>query len=140
MSEHATPVRQLRLAVTAPDYERALRFYRDVLGLHEQGTYLSPDGQRVTILAAGTATLELAEPGYAAYIDEVEVGRRVAGHVRVAFEVEDATAVTDALAAAGADVIAPPTRTPWNSLNARLSAPADLQITIFAELGDPETG
>src|SRR5262249_43830069 len=65
---------------------------------------------------------------------------RVAGHLRVAFEVEDATAVTDALAAAGADVIAPPTRTPWNSLNARLSAPADLQITIFAELGDPEAG
>jgi lactoylglutathione lyase len=139
MREKATPVRQLRLAVTAPDYERALRFYRDVLGLHEQGTYLSPDGQRVTILAAGIATLELAEPGYAAYIDEVEVGRRVAGHMRVAFEVEDATAVTDALAAAGADVIAPPTRTPWKSLNARLSAPADLQITIFAELADPGT-
>jgi hypothetical protein len=25
--------------------------------------------------------------------------------------------------------------TPWNSLNARLLAPADLQITIFEELG-----
>ncbi len=32
-------VHELRLAVTAPDYEEALAFYRDVLGLHEQATY-----------------------------------------------------------------------------------------------------
>jgi predicted enzyme related to lactoylglutathione lyase len=132
------PVRQLRLCVTAPDYDEALRFYRDVLGLAEHGSYTSPDGSgRVTILNAGVATLELADPGYAAYIDEVEVGRRVAGPVRVAFEVEDSDAATARLAAAGADVIAPPTRTPWNSLNARMTAPAGLQLTIFAELGDP---
>jgi lactoylglutathione lyase len=131
------PVRQLRLCVTASDYDAALRFYRDVLGLPEQGSYSSPDGGQVTILEAGVATLELADPDYAAYIDEVEVGSRVAGHIRVAFEVEDTARATASLADAGADVIAPPTRTPWNSLNARLSAPADLQVTIFAELDQP---
>jgi lactoylglutathione lyase len=131
------PVRQLRLCVTASDYDAALRFYRDVLGLPEQGSYSSPDGGQVTILEAGVATLELADPDYAAYIDEVEVGSRVAGHIRVAFEVEDTARVTASLADAGADVIAPPTRTPWNSLNARLSAPADLQVTIFAEMDQP---
>ncbi len=136
MSDHA-PVRQLRLCVTASDYGEALRFYRDVLGLSEQGSYSSPDGGRVTILEAGVATLELADPDYAAYIDEVEVGSRVAGHIRVAFEVEDTARVTASLEDAGADVVAPPTRTPWNSLNARLSAPADLQVTIFAELDQP---
>jgi hypothetical protein len=31
-------------------------------------------------------------------------------------------------------VIAPPTRTPWNSLNARLEGPAGLQLTLFTEL------
>src|SRR5437762_1189634 len=128
------PVRQLRLVVTASDYDDALRFYRDVLGLPERASYESPDG-RVSILDAGTATLELADPGHAAYVDQVEVGRRVAGHVRVAFEVADCPAVTGELAAAGGDVLAPPTRTPWNSLNARLAAPAGLQLTIFAELG-----
>jgi catechol 2,3-dioxygenase-like lactoylglutathione lyase family enzyme len=128
-------VRQLRLCVTAPDYDQALSFYRDVLGLAEQATFSSPDGDgRVTILEAGAATLELADPAYAAYIDQVEVGRRVAGQVRVAFEVEDTPRVTTNLASAGAEIIAPPTRTPWNSLNARLAAPADLQLTIFAEL------
>src|SRR5688572_15293674 len=128
-------VHELRLVVTAPDYDEALAFYRDVLGLREQLSYSSPDG-RVTILEAGRATLELTDPPHAAYIDEVEVGRRVAGHIRVAFEVDDSSAVTRELAAEGAEVIAEPTRTPWNSLNARLSAPAGLQLTLFTELGE----
>jgi catechol 2,3-dioxygenase-like lactoylglutathione lyase family enzyme len=133
------PVRQLRLCVTASDYDEALRFYRDVLGLSELASYTSPDsapGGRVTILQAGVATLELADPAYAEYIDQVEVGDRVAGHLRVAFEVTDTATVTATLTDGGAEVIAPPTRTPWNSLNARLAAPAGLQLTIFAELGD----
>jgi catechol 2,3-dioxygenase-like lactoylglutathione lyase family enzyme len=128
-------VSELRLVVTAPDYEEALRFYRDTLGLRERLAYSLPEG-RVTILEAGRATLELTDPPHAAYIDEVEVGRRVAGHIRVAFEVEDSESATAALAAAGAMVIATPTRTPWNSLNARLEGPAGLQLTLFTELGD----
>jgi lactoylglutathione lyase len=127
-------VRELRLVVTADDYEEALRFYRDVLGLTERGAFSSPDGGRVTILEAGRATLELTDPANAEYIDAVEVGRRVAGHVRVAFEVPDSAAATDAAARAGAEVVAPPTRTPWNSLNARLEGPAGLQLTLFQEL------
>ncbi|MEN3613462.1 VOC family protein [Plantactinospora sp. ZYX-F-223] len=130
-----SPVRQLRLVVTTDDYDQALRFYRDVLGLPERAAFSSPDG-RVTILEAGRATLEITDPGHAEYIDEVEVGRRVAGHIRVAFEVDDAPAVTATLADAGATVIAEPTRTPWNSLNSRLAAPAHLQLTLFTELGE----
>jgi hypothetical protein len=30
--------------------------------------------------------------------------------------------------------VAEPTRTPWNSLNARLEGPAGLQLTLFTEL------
>ncbi|MEU7824874.1 VOC family protein [Catellatospora sp. NPDC049133] len=126
-------VRELRLVVTAPDYDEALRFYRDVLGMGELGAFSSPGG-RVTILDAGRATLELADPPHAAYVDEVEVGRRVAGHIRVALQVDDATAVTAVLAGNGAQVIAEPVRTPWDSLNARLEGPAGLQLTIFEEL------
>ena len=127
-------VRQLRLVVTVEDYEAAVRFYRDVLGLPEQAAFATPDG-RVTILEAGRATLELADPAQAEFIDRVEVGRQVAGHIRVAFEVDDATAATTELAGAGAELIAPPTRTPWDSLNARLEAPGGLQLTLFEELG-----
>jgi catechol 2,3-dioxygenase-like lactoylglutathione lyase family enzyme len=130
-------VRELRLVVTATDYDEALRFYRDTLGLRERARYESPDG-RVAILDAGRATLEIADPDQAAYIDRVEVGRRVAGPIRVAFEVDDAAAVTARLAHAGARVLAEPKRTPWNSLNARLDGPAGLQLTLFQELGDEE--
>ena len=128
-------VRELRVAVTAPDYDEALTFYRDVLGLREREAFSSEDGH-VTILEAGRATLELTDPPHAEYIDEVEVGRRVAGHIRVAFEVDDSAATTKELAAAGATVLAEPTRTPWSSLNARLEGPAGLQLTLFTEL-DP---
>ena len=127
-------VRQLRLVVTATDYDEALAFFRDTLGLAEEGAY-EANGGRVTILDVGRATLEINDPPYAAYIDEVEVGRRVAGPIRIAFQVSDATAATVELQDAGAAVIAPPTRTPWDSLNSRLTGPAGLQLTLFEELG-----
>jgi hypothetical protein len=94
------------------------------------------DGARVTILDMGRATLEISNPAQVAMIDEVEVGRRVSPRLRVAFEVADAEGVTRELVDGGAELIADPTETPWQSLNSRLSAPADLQITVFEELGD----
>jgi predicted enzyme related to lactoylglutathione lyase len=126
-------VSELRLVVTAEDYDRALHFYRDVLGLPELADYSSPNGQ-VRLLDAGRATLELTDAANAAFIDEVEVGRRVAGHIRVAFGVADSATLTASLAAAGATVIAEPTRTPWHSLNSRLEAPGGLQLTLFTDL------
>jgi len=128
-------VKQLRLVVTADDYDEAVRFFRDALGLGEEGAFAA-EGGHVTILDAGRATLEITDRRHAEYIDKVEVGRRVAGHIRVAFEVEDSPAVTAELEQAGATVVAEPTTTPWNSLNARLDGPAGLHLTIFQELGD----
>ncbi len=128
-------VLEMRLVVTAPNYEAALAFYRDVLGMPEIGVFSSPGGL-VTILDAGRATLELGDPGHVAYVDQVEVGRRVAGHIRVAFQVADAAAATAAALAAGAELLAPPTETPWRSLHSRLEGPAGLQLTLFEEL-DP---
>lgn len=125
-------VRQLRVVVTVDDYDEAVRFFRDDLGLEEQEAVSSPDGQ-ITILEAGRATLELADPAHAAYIDQVEVGRRAAGAIRLAFEVDDAAATTQKLVAAGATLVAAPVRTPWKSLNSRLQGPAALQLTLFTE-------
>lgn len=120
MDERAKPGRvlQMRLVVEAPDYEEAVAFYRDVLGASEE---LVVQGDGV------------------AMIDDVEVGRRVSPRLRVAFEVSDASRLTSDLLDGGAELIAGPTVTPWQSLNSRLSAPADLQITLFEELGN-ETG
>ena len=130
-------VRQLRLVVTAEDFDAAVRFYRDVLGLPELAA-ISGDRGNVTILDAGRATLELTDPDHAEFIDEVEVGARVAGHIRVAFQVDDGKESTRMLAEAGAAVLAEPRRTPWGSLNSRLDAPAGLQLTLFEEPADGE--
>ncbi len=132
-------VLQMRLVVEAADYEQAVAFYRDVLGAPEELVVEGDDGAKVTILDVGRATLELSNPAQVAMIDDVEVGRRVAPRLRVAFEVNGVEGVTTDLVEGGAKLIAPPTLTPWQSMNARLSAPADLQITLFEELGD-DTG
>ena len=131
-------VRQLRLVVEADDYDAALTFYRDVLGLPERIAYADGEDDRVAILDVGHATLEIANPAHKRAIDDVEVGRQVAGHLRVAFEVDDARVATDRAVEAGAELVAPPTRTPWGSLNSRLDAPAGLHVTLFQELGGEE--
>jgi lactoylglutathione lyase len=137
MPEPTPVVTEMRLVVTADDYPQALAFYRDVLGLKELGAFTSPGGH-VTILDAGRATLELTDATHAAFIDEVEVGERVAGHIRVAFEVADTASATGHLAEHGASVIAPPTVTPWRSSNSRLDAPAGLQLTLFSAIDDEQ--
>lgn len=126
-------VLQLRVVVTADDFDQAIAFYRDTLGMPEEAAFVSENGG-VAILDAGRATLELTDRNHAEYIDEVEVGRRTAGHIRLAFQVPDGAAATRRLESSGAKVLAEPTRTPWNSLNSRLEGPAGLQLTLFEEL------
>jgi predicted enzyme related to lactoylglutathione lyase len=140
-SAHPTnrpPVIQMRLVVEADDYDEAIRFYRDALGLPEEAAFEGDGDARVAILQAGRATLEIANPAQKRMIDEVEVGRQVAPRMRVAFEVLDGAAATDQLVAAGATLVAEPTETPRRSLNSRLDAPAGLHITLFQELDMPE--
>jgi len=130
------PVRQLRLVVEADDFDEAVEFYRDVLGLTEE-FYVASDGDaRVVALQAGRATLEIVNPAQRQLIDRLEVGRDVSRSIRLAFEVADATLATDELVAGGAELVASPAETPWGSLNSRLEAPAGLQITLFEELDD----
>ena len=128
-------VLQMRLVVEADDYDDAVRFYRDALGAAEELQVHGDGGERVTILDVGRATLEISSPEQVDMIDRVEVGRRVSPRLRVAFEVADARDVTDQLLRGGAALVAPPTRTPWESLNARLEAPGGLQVTVFEEPG-----
>ena len=59
------------------------------------------------------------------------VGRRVAGTVRIAFEVEDSRAPSEQLAEAGAELLGGPVETPWHDVNVRLVAPDGMQLTLF---------
>ena len=122
---------ELRLVLTVDDFDEAIAFYRDALGLPELAAWESTGEARIRLLDAGRATLELVNEAQAAAIDEIEVGERVAGPVRVAFEVDDSTAFAARLVAAGAEQLAEPVLTPWNDRNVRLRAPDGLQLTLF---------
>src|SRR4051794_7418705 len=122
---------ELRLVLTVDDFEEALAFYRDALGLPELAAWQTEGDARIRLLDAGRATLELVNEAQAAAIDEIEVGSRVAGPVRVAFEVTDSAALAPRLVAAGAEQLADPVQTPWNDLNVRVRAPDGLQLTLF---------
>lgn len=137
---NGTGALQLRLVVHAADLDAALALYRDALGLPTELdlTTPSPDGDaRVVVLDAGRATLELINTPQRSLIDGLEVGADVSREIRVALEVNDATAATESALAAGATQVAPPTRTPWGSLNARLEGAAGLQLTLFEQI-EPE--
>jgi catechol 2,3-dioxygenase-like lactoylglutathione lyase family enzyme len=134
MEQPENRVRQLRVVVEAEDYDQAVRFFRDVLGMPERAAFAEGDDDRVAILEAGVATLEIASPAHKRAIDRVEAGGQVSPRIRLAFEVDDAVSTTAELARAGGSVLAEPVETPWRSLNSRLDAPAGLQITLFEEL------
>ncbi|SEJ45438.1 VOC family protein [Demequina mangrovi] len=131
---------QLRLVLHADDLDGALALFRDALGMPAELDLTTPtdDGDaRVVVLEAGRATLELVNTPQRDLIDELEVGRPVSREMRVALEVDDAAAATDAALAGGAVEVAPPTRTPWGSLNARLETPLGVQLTLFTQV-EPE--
>jgi len=123
-------VKELRLALTVDDFDTALAFYRDTLGLEMRDMWIAA-GSRGVLLEAGRATLELFDEGQAAMVDQIEVGRRVAGPVRVAFEVDDSREAAERLQEAGAELIGGPVETPWHDVNARLVAPDGMQLTLF---------
>ena len=128
-------VRQLRLVVEAADFDEAVAFYRDALGLPVIESFERPGGGGV-VLDAGRATLELLSVGQAELVDEVEVGARVAGPVRVALEVADSAALARRLVGGGAEALAEPAVTPWRHRNVRLRAPDGTQLTLFTVLDD----
>ena len=123
-------VTELRIALTVEDFDRAVAFYRDALGL-EQIADWSADAGKVVVLEAGRATLELFDHAQAEAVDAIEAGRRVSGTVRFAVQVEDSVAVAERLVAAGAERVAEPVIAPWGDRNARVKAPDGMQLTLF---------
>ncbi|HEY2266262.1 MAG TPA: VOC family protein, partial [Streptosporangiaceae bacterium] len=61
-------VTELRLAFTVEDFDQALAFYRDALGLEQLADWSSDSG-RVVALDAGRAVLELLDQAQAETVD-----------------------------------------------------------------------
>lgn len=128
-------IHELRIALTVDDYDAAVAFYRDALGLAEVEAWDRPNG-RGTILEAGRATLELFDRPQAETLDLIEVGRRVSGTVRLALHVDDAAGAASQLVTAGAHREHDVVETPWGDRNARVRAPDGMQLTLFTPPDD----
>ncbi|HJQ51737.1 MAG TPA: VOC family protein [Gaiellaceae bacterium] len=123
----------LRVVLTVEDFDEAVSFYRDALGLEQLADWSGDDGC-VILLDAGHATLELFDEQQAESVDRIEADRRVSGTVRLALEVgDDLDGTAQRLLAAGAKAEAEPVVPPWGGRNARLRAPDGMQLTLFSE-------
>jgi catechol 2,3-dioxygenase-like lactoylglutathione lyase family enzyme len=130
------PVFELRVALTVEDFHRAVAFYRDGLGLDPGDLWT--EGGLGQMFRAGRATLEIFDPDYAASVDQLEVGERVSGQIRFAFEVPDVKEAVRRALKYGATLVHKPTLTPWNDLNARVRSPEGLQITLYQVMDKSE--
>jgi NAD(P)-dependent dehydrogenase (short-subunit alcohol dehydrogenase family) len=137
IGEEAEKVKELRVALTVSDLDKAAAFYRDGLGLSTVNEWELPEG-RGLLLGAGRATLELLDQSMVAYVDQIEAGQRVSGPVRLVFEVSDVATAREALQQAGAAPLHEIVDTPWGDHNARVRSPEGMQITLF-EAGTQET-
>jgi len=124
------PVIEMRVALTASDFERSVKFYCAGLGLEPAAIWNNGGGQAL-ILNMGHATLEIFDEVQAQTIDQLEARRRVSGQIRFALQVPDLKAAMERLLAHGATVVHPPVTTPWGDYNVRLQDPDGMQITLF---------
>ena len=110
-------VLELRVAITADEFERLSEFYRIGLGLNPSQEWPQDQG-RSLVIDLGRATLEVFDEKQAETVDEIEVGERVSGS-RFAWEVPDLGAAVQRLLAYGAKQVAPARQTPWGDRTAR---------------------
>ncbi len=124
-------VREVRIALTVEDFDQAVQFYRDRLGLTVVEEWQRPEGRGVILALGPQTTLELFDARQADFVDQVEVGRRVSGPVRLALAVPDAQAVAEAFRQAGAQLLSHARPMPWGDRNARVATPDGMQITLY---------
>lgn len=123
-------VKELRIILTVENLDEVIRFYRDVAGLETSKEWHEATGNGI-ILDAGRASLELVDSRHAHRIDEIEVGKRVAGPVRLALNVGgDISSATARLAAGGATQLADIKQAPWSKV-VRMEDPSGMQFTVF---------
>ena len=125
-----SPVFELRVAITTPDYERLVKFYCEGLGIEPAAVWNNGQGQAL-VLNLGKAALEIFDEAQAETIDQIEAGRRLSGQVRFALQVPDVKAAMERLLSHGATLIHPPILTPWGDTNVRFQDPDGMQITLF---------
>ena len=130
----SSPV-EFRVSLTADNFEKTVSFYRDVLGLPLAHDWSTSQG-KCMVFSVERATIEVVDHAQAAYIDGIEVGQRVSGKVRFAFQFSNVQTATNHARTAGARIIHEPVATPWKDINARILGPDGIQVTLFESPSD----
>src|SRR3954463_14122993 len=123
-------VKELRIILTVDNLDEIITFYRDVAGLPVSKEW-NDDGGHGIILEAGKASIELIDKKDAATIDQIEVGRRTAGPVRLALNIgKNIEQASEIFIEGGAIALADVKQAPWSKVR-RLQDPAGMQFTLF---------
>ncbi len=113
----------LRVLISASDYDATLAFYRDLLGLSIAESWDDPDG-RGTLFHAANGKIEVFEG------NEHHPAHAVEG-VRVAVEVPDAQALHDQVVAQGVAITEAIDDRPWKHRSFTIDDPNGLALTFF---------
>ena len=127
------PVLELRVALTAADFDWLFAFYRDGLGLDPDELWVN-EKDRGALFQMGRGTLEVLDEPHAAIVDQLEAEQRISGPIRLALQVPDVDAALKSVLEHGAKQIHEPVMTPWGHRNVRIQSPDGLQITLFQVL------
>jgi lactoylglutathione lyase len=131
-------VDELRIVIRTEAVDDLARLLHDVLGLRELAQFTAGDA-RAVVVEVPRATIEVGNTAHVRAVDHVEVGTSVSPDWRLALGVDDARATTERMQATGlVETLAEPTRTPWGSLNSRLTVPGAVQVTLFENAGGDE--
>ncbi len=126
----ASPVDELRIALTVDDFDQAMTFYRDILGLHVDKEWHTSNGNGV-VFSVERGTLEVVDVPEGESIDIAEVGSVMGERVRLAMRVRGVDEVQRAATRGGATLLGGPVLTPWGGHNARIRTPDGIQLTLF---------
>ncbi len=82
-------IHEVRLVLTVERFDEAVQFYRGRLGLPVVEERQCAEGSGVILALGPHTTLEPFDASQADFVDQLEVGRRVSGPVRLALSGQD---------------------------------------------------
>jgi len=124
---------EFRFAFYARDFEKSIRFYRDVLGMTSVGQWWDrADGKGALLSAGGTAVIEI----YGAADGETYEGPSPVA-INLALRFENAAAVDQfyqRLAAVGVERVEPPQDRSWGHRSFIVHDPDGIPVHIYCEI------
>ncbi len=124
-------VKELRIILTVDNLNEMIKYYTETVGLKISKEWHETTGNGI-ILEAGKASLELIDENHASTIDQMEVGKRVAGRVRLALNIgeNNIEEASSKFIVGGATIMADIKQAPWSKVM-RMADPSHMQISLF---------